>query len=91
MFGPVLEAYFKIFFITKYNTIVSIYLYVFIGIVNYAKKFLLYLIKFYTGFFSQSSHLQIEVGGWCGLFWYLESSETKKKDYCSVCSWLRPV
>ena len=25
MFGPVLEAYFKIFFITKYNTIVSIF------------------------------------------------------------------
>ena len=46
MFGPVLEAYFKFFFITKYNTIVSIF-YVFIGITNYEQKFfLLYLIQF---------------------------------------------
>ena len=37
MFGPVLEAYFKIFFITKYNTIVSIF-YAFIGIINYKIK-----------------------------------------------------
>ena len=63
MFAPVLEAYFKIFFITKYNTIVSIFLYVFIGIINTKKKkCLLYLINFYTGFLSQSRHLEIE---WC--------------------------
>ena len=37
-FGPVLEAYFKIFFITRYNTIVSIFLYDFISIINYLKK-----------------------------------------------------
>ena len=66
MFGPVLKAYFKIFFIIKYNTIVSIFLYVFIGIINYKNfHFLLYLIQFYDGFLSQSRHLQIEIGGWC--------------------------
>ena len=63
MFGPVLEAYFDIFFITKYNKIVSTFLYVFIAIKNYKKNILLYLIQFYTGFLSQSGHLQIEVGG----------------------------
>ena len=42
MFGPVLKAYFEIFFITKYNTIVSIFLYVFIGIINYKKKFTIF-------------------------------------------------
>ena len=52
MFEPVLEVYFKIFFlIKKYNTVDSICLYIFIGIINYEKKiFLLYLIQFYTGF-----------------------------------------
>ena len=39
MFGLALEAFFKIFFITKYNTIVSIFLYAFIGIVNYNNIF----------------------------------------------------
>ena len=34
--------------------------------------FLLYLIQFYTDFLSQSKHLQIEVGGWCGWFRHLE-------------------
>ena len=65
MFGPVLEAYFKNFFSTKYkNTTVSIFSYVFIGIINHEKKkFLLYLIQFYIGFLSQSRQLQIEVGG----------------------------
>ena len=58
MFGPVL------FVITKYNTMVSIFLSVFIGIINYEQHFfLLYLIQFYTDFLSQIRHLQIEVGG----------------------------
>ena len=53
MFGPVLEANFKKKFITKYNTVN--FLYVFIGIINYEKRFfLLYLIQFYTDFLSQS-------------------------------------
>ena len=66
MFGPVLEAYFKIFFLYQ-NIIQSFQFFnVFIGIINYQKFFLLYLIKFYTGFSMQSRHLQIEVGGWCG-------------------------
>ena len=43
---------------------------------NYKKKFLLYLIQFYTGFLSQRRHLQMKVGD-------------TKKDYRSVCSWLR--
>ena len=38
MFGPVLEAYFKIFSIAKYYTIISIFLDVFIGIINYKKN-----------------------------------------------------
>ena len=42
MFGPVSDAYFKIFFITTYNTIVSIYSYVFIGIINF-EFFVLYI------------------------------------------------
>ena len=42
---------------------------VFIGIINFKKKFfLLYLIKFYAAFSSRSRHLQIEVGGWYGWF-----------------------
>ena len=78
MYGPVLQAYFKIFFKTIYNTIFSIF-YVFIGTMNYKKNnYLLYLIHFYPGFLSQSRHLQIEVGGWCEWFWHLKSSETKK-------------
>ena len=90
MFGPVLEAYFKIFFITKYNIIVSIF-YVCIGIINYKIFFLLYLIKFYTGFLSQSRHLQIEVVGGADDFgpWSLLKRKNRK-NYCSVCSWLRP-
>ena len=39
----------------------------------------MYLIQFYTDFLSQSRHLQIEVGGWCGRFRHLESSDTKKQ------------
>ena len=43
---------------------VSIFLSVFIGIINYEQHFfLLYLIQFYTDFLSQIRHLQIEVGG----------------------------
>ena len=38
-----LEAYFKFFFITKYNTIVSIFLYVFIGIIKYKQFFFYYI------------------------------------------------
>ena len=41
--------------------------------------FSLYLIQLHTGFLDQSRHLQIELGGWRGLFRHLESSETKKK------------
>ena len=66
MFGPVLEAYLKKNFVTKNNTIVSIFVYVFIGIKNYWNFFLLYSIQFYTGFLSQRKHLKIEVGGWYG-------------------------
>ena len=67
MFRAVLGAYFKIFFITKYNTIVKSFLYIFIGIIKYLKK-LLYLIQFYTGFLSQNRVVvvKIEVGGSCG-------------------------
>ena len=42
MFGPI-EAYFKIFFIAKYNTIVSIFFNFFIGIINYKKKIFYYI------------------------------------------------
>ena len=90
--GPFWKIISRFFFTTKYNTIVSIF-YAFISIINYKKKFvLLYLIQFYTGFLSQSRHLQIEVCGWCGWFRHFESSDTKKnkKDYCSVCSCFRP-
>ena len=38
MFGSVLQAYFKIFFIKKYNTIFIIFLYAFTGILNYKKQ-----------------------------------------------------
>ena len=71
--------YFKFFL--QQNIIQSFHFFiVFIGIINYGSKFfLLYLIQFYTGFLSQSRHLQIEVGGWCGWFRHLESSETKKQ------------
>ena len=64
MFGAILEAYFKIFLIRKYNTIVSIF-YMLKTYKNwndrklYKKNFLLYLIQFYIGFLSQSRHLQI--------------------------------
>ena len=64
MFTPFWELILR-FFITKYNTIVLIFLYVFIGIINHKKNFV-YLIQFYTGFLSQSRHFQNEVGGWCG-------------------------
>ena len=57
----------------------SIFLYVFIGIINYKKIFLPFWIQFYTGVLSQNSQLQIDVGGWCGWFRHLESSETKKQ------------
>ena len=67
MFGHVLEAYFKMFFIKKYNIIVLIFLYIFIGNINYKNNFLLDLIQFYNGFSSQSRHLQIEVSRLCGL------------------------
>ena len=90
--GPFWKLISEFFFITKYNTIVLIFLYLFIGIINYKKNvFLIYFIQFYTGLLSQSRHLQIEVGGWCRRFRHFESSETKKnkKDYFSVCSWLR--
>ena len=39
MFGLVLEAYFKMFFYNKYNTNVSIFLYVFIGTINNKENF----------------------------------------------------
>ena len=38
MFGPVLEAYFKIFYLQQ-NTIQSFQFFVFIGIINYKKIF----------------------------------------------------
>ena len=72
--GPFWNLTPRFFFITKYNTIVSIFLYGFIGIINYKENnSLLDLIQFSTGFLSQSRHLQIEVGGWCGTW----SRETK--------------
>ena len=39
------------------------------------------LLKMLTAYtpLSQGRHLQIEVGGWCGWFRHLESSETKKQ------------
>ena len=43
MLGPVLEADFKILFITKYNAIVLIFLYIFIGIINYEKNLFYYI------------------------------------------------
>ena len=50
--GPFWKLISKFFFITKYNTIVSIFLYVFISIINYKNFiFLLYLMQFCTGFF----------------------------------------
>ena len=68
MFRLVLEAYFKIFFYKKiyYNRFTFLY-----NIFYWHHKqrnffFLLYLIQFYTGLLSQSRHLQIEIGGWCG-------------------------
>ena len=45
LFGSLFQDF---FYITKYNTISSIF-YVFIGIINYKKKILLYFIQFYTG------------------------------------------
>ena len=42
--------------------------------------FLLYLIQFYTGFLSQSRHIQIELRQWCGWFRHFKSSETKQKN-----------
>ena len=63
MFGPVLEAYFDIFFITKYNKIVSTFLYVFIAIKNYKKKYFTIFNTILYWILSQSRHLQIEVGG----------------------------
>ena len=70
------------FFITKSFQFFN----VFIGIINDKKKFLLYLIPFYTGFLRQSRHLQNEEDGWCGWFRHLESSETKKQKrlLCSI-------
>ena len=85
MFRPVLEPNFKIFFMTKYNTIVSIFSYVFIGIINDQKFFfLLYLLQFYTDFLSQSRHLQFEVGADDFGSWN-HLKQKNKKVYCSVC------
>ena len=44
MFGPVLEAYFKIFFTTKYNTIFSIFYMFYWHHKLYKNFFLLYSI-----------------------------------------------
>ena len=79
MFEPVLEAYLKIFFITKYKQSFQFFIYY-----NWHHKlyifFKLYLIQFHTGFSHKSRYLQIEVGGWCGRFRLLESSETNKQE-----------
>ena len=66
------------FFMTKYNIIVSIFLCIFIGIINYKKICTIFNTILYR-FLSQSRQLQIEVGGLCGWFWHLESSDTKKQ------------
>ena len=80
--GPFWRLISRFFFITKYNTIVSIFLHVSIGIIKYKKeKFFTIFNTILYWFLSQSRHLQIEVGGWCGWFRHLESSKTNLSIY----------